>query len=102
MKIIPTNGIYNFQEIPGSTQWYWCCDYASGDLYEAQELFESRHPVSSNRLLLIRYPEGEVVEPIHQVSARLIVNAASLKLRKQEIEDLAARLEREIQKGEGK
>ena len=41
----------------------------------------------------------EVVEPIHQVSARLIVNAASLKLRKQEIEDLAARLEREIQKG---
>ena len=44
----------------------------------------------------------EVVEPIHQVSARLIVNAASLKLRKQEIEDLAARLEREIQKGEGK
>ena len=44
----------------------------------------------------------EVVEPIHQVSARLIVNAASLKLRKQEIEDLAARLELEIQKGEGK
>ena len=44
----------------------------------------------------------EVVERIHQVSARLIVNAASLKLRKGEIEDLAARLEREIQKGEGK
>lgn len=64
MKIIPTNGIYNFQEIPGSTCWYWCCDYASGDLYEAQELFESRHPVKKNRLLLIRYPEGEVVEPI--------------------------------------
>lgn len=64
MKIIPTNGIYNFQEIPGSTRWYWCCDYASGDLYEAQELFESRHPVKKNRLLLIRYPEGEVVEPI--------------------------------------
>ena len=37
-----------------------------------------------------------------QVSARLIVNAASLKLRKQEIEDLAARLEREIAKGEQK
>ena len=44
----------------------------------------------------------EVVEPIVQVSARLIVNAASLKLRKQEIEDLAARLEREIAKGEQK
>lgn len=42
----------------------------------------------------------EVVEPIAQVSARLIVNAASLKLRKQEIEGLAARLEEEIAKGD--
>ena len=42
----------------------------------------------------------EVVEPIVQVSARLIVNAASLKLRKQEIEGLAALLEEQIVKGE--
>ena len=41
----------------------------------------------------------EVVEPIVQVSARLIVNAASLKLRKQEIEGLAALLEEQIRKG---
>ena len=34
-----------------------------------------------------------VVEPVAQISARLIVNAASLKLRKGEIEDFAARLE---------
>ena len=34
-----------------------------------------------------------VVEPVAEVSARLIVNAASLKLRKAEIEDLAAKLE---------
>lgn len=38
----------------------------------------------------------EVVERIADVSARLIVNAASMKLRKKEIEDLAANLEREI------
>ena len=42
----------------------------------------------------------EVVERIAGISARLIVNAASLKLRKREIEALAARLEREIKKGE--
>ena len=37
-----------------------------------------------------------VVEPVAQVSARLIVNAASLKLRKGEIEDFAARLEAQL------
>ena len=42
----------------------------------------------------------EVIERVADVSARLIVNAASLKLRKREIEALAARLEREIKKGE--
>lgn len=38
----------------------------------------------------------EVVERIVDVSARLIVNTASMKLRKAEIEGLAARLEREL------
>ena len=38
----------------------------------------------------------EVIEPIVQVSARLIVNGASMKLRKREIEDLAACLEQEV------
>lgn len=42
----------------------------------------------------------EVVERIADVSARLIVNSASLKLRKQEIEGLAEKLEQEIGKGE--
>ncbi len=40
----------------------------------------------------------EVVEPVAEVSARLIVNAASLKLRKREIEGLAARLEARLDK----
>ncbi len=38
----------------------------------------------------------EVIEPIVQVSARLIVNTASMKLRKAEIESLAAKLEKEL------
>lgn len=37
----------------------------------------------------------EVIEPICDISARLIVNAASLKLRKTEIESLVAQMERE-------
>ncbi len=37
----------------------------------------------------------EVVERISEISARLIVNPAAMKLRKGEIEELAARLERE-------
>ena len=41
----------------------------------------------------------EVVERIAGISARLIVNAASLKLRKQEIESLAAKLEAAIAAG---
>ena len=64
MKIIKTDGIGNLTELPGSGGWYWCCDYASGDLYEAQELFESGRPVRSNRLLFIHYPDGRIAEPL--------------------------------------
>ncbi len=42
----------------------------------------------------------EVVERVADVSARLIVNPAAMKLRKAEIEELAAQLEQEIRKGE--
>jgi ATP phosphoribosyltransferase len=38
----------------------------------------------------------EIIEPICEVSARLIVNAASLKLRKQEIEEFTGKLEQAI------
>ena len=43
----------------------------------------------------------EVVETITQISARLIANTASLKLRKAEIEKLAAQLERSIAENRG-
>jgi len=44
----------------------------------------------------------EVVETIAQISARLIANTASLKMRKQEIESLAGRLEECIREKEEK
>lgn len=64
MKRIATDGITGISLVPGSQEWYWGADYASGDLYEAEELFRSGHPIQKNRLLLIRYPEGTVYEPV--------------------------------------
>ena len=64
MKRIVTNGITNLEPLTGSRDWYWGADYASGDLYEAEELFHSGRPIRSNRLVLVRCPEGTVYEPI--------------------------------------
>lgn len=64
MKRIVTNGITNLEPLQGSNEWYWGADYASGDLYEAEELFHSGHPVQKNRLVLVHRPEGTVCEPV--------------------------------------
>ena len=65
MKRIITNGITDLEPLAGSSEWYWGTDYASGDLYEAEELFRSGHPIRKNRLILVRRPEGTVYEPVH-------------------------------------
>ena len=64
MKRIITNGITDLEPLAGSSEWYWGTDYASGDLYEAEELFRSGHPIGKNRLVLVRCPEGTVYEPV--------------------------------------
>ena len=64
MKRIITNGITNLEPLAGSSEWYWGADYASGDLYEAEELFRCGHPIRKNRLVLVRRPEGTVYEPV--------------------------------------
>ena len=64
MKRIVTNGITNLEPLQGSGEWYWGADYASGDLYEAEELFRSGHPIRKNRLVLVHRPEGTVYEPV--------------------------------------
>ena len=50
--------------LPGGSEWYWGTDYASNDLYEAEELFRSGHPIDKNRLVLVHCPEGTVYEPV--------------------------------------
>ena len=64
MKRIITNGITNLESLDGSSEWYWGADYASNDLYEAEELFRSGHAVDKNRLILIHRLEGKVYEPV--------------------------------------
>lgn len=64
MKQIITNGITYLDALPGSKTWYWGMDYTHGDLYEAEELFRYGNPIQQNRLILVRYPEGTVYEPV--------------------------------------
>lgn len=65
MKIIDIHGETNMERVRGGTdEWYWASDHIHGDLYEAEELFRQGHPVRSNRLYLIHYPDGTVYEPV--------------------------------------
>ena len=65
MKTIDLNGMTNMEPVrDGTGEWYWSTDYIHGDLYEAEELFRMGHPVQSNRLYLIHYPDGAVYEPV--------------------------------------
>ena len=63
-KIVETKGIQFIDNVPGSDRWFWGMDYTSGDLYEAEELFDDGHEIRKNRLVLVSYPEGIVREPV--------------------------------------
>ena len=62
MKHLLTGGIGFLTWLGGG--WYWGMDYTSGDLYEAEELYRDGHPIRKNRLIFVRWPEGDVYEPI--------------------------------------
>lgn len=64
MKIIQTNGVTNINELENSGGWYWGSDYASGDLYEAEELYQDGHEVRCNRLIFLHHPDGRLAEPL--------------------------------------
>lgn len=64
MKKIDMQGIPYIEPLSDSTEWYWGMDYTSGDLYEAEELFQQGHTVRSNKLLFVHYPDGKVVQPV--------------------------------------
>ena len=62
-KRIETGGIGYLEAMEG-TDWQWGSDYASGDLYEAEELFRGGHPIRKNRLVFVRCPEARLYEPV--------------------------------------
>lgn len=73
MKTIDLQGMTNMELVRGGTdEWYWSTDYIHGDLYEAEELFHMGHPVQSNRLYLIHYPDGTVYEPVPAVDGQYL------------------------------
>lgn len=73
MRIIDIHGMTNMELVRGETdEWYWATDYIHGDLYEAEELFRQGHPVKSNRLYLIHYPDGTVYEPVSPVDGQYL------------------------------
>lgn len=65
MKTIDIQGMTNMELVrEGTDEWYWATDYIHGGLYEAEKLFRQGHPVRSNRLYLIHYPDGTVYEAV--------------------------------------
>ena len=64
MKSINAQGISYFEKLDSTSLWYWGTDYIHGDLYEAEELYQNNYSIKSNKLLIVRYPSGEIVEPI--------------------------------------
>lgn len=61
MKIIDTGGIYSITSVEGIDGWYYGLNYTCGDLYDAEEIYRSGSALEASTLVLIRYPDGEVV-----------------------------------------
>ena len=70
MKKINLKGIHYIEPVYNCNQWYWGTDYIHGDLYEAEELYKNNSWIESNRLVFVKYPEGEVLEPIKASSGQ--------------------------------
>ena len=73
-KNISTNGIQYIDRVPGTDRWFWGMDYTSGDLYEAEDLFNDGHEIDKNRIIFVSYPEGEVREPIKAKTGQYLGN----------------------------
>lgn len=63
-KIKLPKHVVNLHVVEGNEHWYWASDYCDGDLYEASELHDSDSKIRYNRLFLIQYPSGQVIEPL--------------------------------------
>lgn len=76
MKTIDLKGISYITKLEGTEKWYWGSDYVHGDLYEAEEVYGTGEEVKCNRLVLVKYPEGRVIEPVKLDRGQYFGNAA--------------------------
>ena len=65
MKTVETGGLTAISPVPGGTsEWYYCVGYEHGDLYEAEEVFNSGGNVEGRGFCLIHFPDGTVYRPV--------------------------------------
>lgn len=64
IKDINVSGITYLHAMEGTDQWYYGLDHLSGDLYEAEELYGLGWEVKGSSLFLVKYPEGDVFNPV--------------------------------------
>lgn len=64
IKDLDLSGITYLHAMEGTELWYYGLDHLSGDLYEAEELYNLGWEVKGSSLFLVRYPEGDVFNPI--------------------------------------
>lgn len=70
VKKIDARGVTYLQAFSGSCRWYWGMKLSDGDLYEAEELYRQGRDFSPNRLVLVAFPEGRVLEPVKAASGQ--------------------------------
>lgn len=64
MKELYLHGITYLRALEGTSEWYYALDYAGGDLYEAQEIFETGRTLLGSHFFLVHFPDGEVIAPV--------------------------------------
>ncbi len=72
MKKITTQGICCIEPLSERGDWYWGMDYTGGDMYEAMELYQQDSMIKHNRLLLVHYPDGKTVQPVHLTDGQFL------------------------------
>lgn len=72
MKKITTQGICCIEPLSERGDWYWGMDYTGGDMYEAMELYQQDSVIKHNRLLLVHYPDGKTVQPVHLTDGQFL------------------------------
>ena len=64
IKPLSTGSISYLELLDADDNLYWGTDHASGDLYEAGELYDSGRGIRSNRLIFVSLKDGKVSEPL--------------------------------------